>query len=179
MFMEIKILLVKIIGAIRRKLCFSLWICFFGLIRITRSKEFSVADPGCLFRILIFIYPGSRISDPTNSNKRGTKLAVLLFSVATNFSKLKITYFVSEQMQKKICATRQKIIVTKLSNIFVGDQVTETRDPEKNLSRIQCSKMHRIPNPGSASLLRKMYTVICNILGQFFQIFKETLQCSL
>jgi hypothetical protein len=32
----------------------------------------SVADPGCLSRILIFTHPGSRISDPgsKNSNKR-------------------------------------------------------------------------------------------------------------
>jgi len=113
----------------------------------------------------------SRIPDlgSNNSNKRGTKLAVLLFSVATNFSKLKITYFVSEQMQKKICATRQKIIVTKLSNIFVGDQVTETRDPEKNLSRIQCSKRHRIPNP--ASLLRKKYNL--QHLGAIFPDFQR------
>jgi hypothetical protein len=32
----------------------------------------SVADPGCLSRILIFTHPGSRIPDPgsKNSNKR-------------------------------------------------------------------------------------------------------------
>ncbi len=42
----------------------------------------SVADPGCLSRILIFTHPGSRISDPgsripdpgfKNSNKREVK----------------------------------------------------------------------------------------------------------
>ncbi len=32
----------------------------------------SVADPGCLSPILIFVHPGSRISDP-NSKKRGVK----------------------------------------------------------------------------------------------------------
>jgi hypothetical protein len=37
-----------------------------------RKAESSVADPGCLSRILIFIHPGSQISDPgtKNSNKR-------------------------------------------------------------------------------------------------------------
>jgi hypothetical protein len=50
----------------------------------------SVADPGCLSRILIF-YP-SRIPDPkTASKERGEKKFVVIpFIVATNFTKLKI-----------------------------------------------------------------------------------------
>jgi hypothetical protein len=37
-----------------------------------RNNRSSVADPGCLSRILIFVHPGSQISDPgsKNSNKR-------------------------------------------------------------------------------------------------------------
>jgi hypothetical protein len=55
----------------------------------------SVADPGCLSRILIFVHPGSRIPNPgsKNSNKReGWKKYYLfyLFFVATNITKFKI-----------------------------------------------------------------------------------------
>ncbi len=60
---------------------------------------FSVADPGCLSRILIFTHPGSRIPDPgsripdpkTAAKERGEKkLIVITFYVATNFTKLQI-----------------------------------------------------------------------------------------
>ncbi len=69
-------------------------------------REFSVADPGCLSRILIFTHPGSRISDPgsqipdlgsripdpkTGRKERGEKIFfVKHFFVATNFTKCKI-----------------------------------------------------------------------------------------
>ncbi len=46
----------------------------------------SVADPGCLSRILIFIHSGSRIR--IQQRKRGKK--IVPFYVATNFTKLKI-----------------------------------------------------------------------------------------
>jgi hypothetical protein len=40
----------------------------------------SVADPGCLSRILIFTHPGSRIPDPKQQQKRGVKkTSVILF----------------------------------------------------------------------------------------------------
>jgi hypothetical protein len=44
-------------------------------------------------------------------------------------------------------------IVTKLSKIWVWDPGSEIRDPEKTYSgsRIQGSKRHRIPDPGSGS----------------------------
>jgi hypothetical protein len=49
----------------------------------------SVADPGCLSRILIFTHPGSRIQK--QQQKRGEKkLVVIPFYVATNFTKLNI-----------------------------------------------------------------------------------------
>jgi hypothetical protein len=49
----------------------------------------SVADPGCLSRILIFTHPGSRIPDPKAATKeRGEKeIVVMPFFVATNFTK--------------------------------------------------------------------------------------------
>jgi hypothetical protein len=52
----------------------------------------SVADPGCLSRILIFTHPGSRISDPKTATKERVekKFVVITFNVATNFTKLKI-----------------------------------------------------------------------------------------
>jgi hypothetical protein len=55
----------------------------------------SVADQGCLSRILIFTRPGSRISDPgsknSNTKERGEKkIDVIPFYVATNFTKLYI-----------------------------------------------------------------------------------------
>jgi hypothetical protein len=52
----------------------------------------SVADPGCLSRILIFTHPGSRISDPGSriqkqKQKRGVKkIVVIPFFVATTFT---------------------------------------------------------------------------------------------
>jgi hypothetical protein len=55
-----------------------------------KEVKFSVADPGCLSRILIFTHPGSRIPDPKTATKeRGEKkLVVIPFYVATNFTKL-------------------------------------------------------------------------------------------
>jgi hypothetical protein len=53
---------------------------------------------------------------------------------------------------KEIELFTQKI-VTKLSKIWVWDPGSEIRDPEKTYSgsRIQGSKRHRIPDPGSGS----------------------------
>jgi hypothetical protein len=52
----------------------------------------SVADPGCLSRILIFVHPGSRIQK--QQQRGGGKIFLtFLFFVATNFTKLKIILF--------------------------------------------------------------------------------------
>ncbi len=61
-------------------------------IRIRIIRNPSVADPGCLSRILIFTHPGSRIPDPKTSTKeRGEKkFVVITFYVAMNFTKLHI-----------------------------------------------------------------------------------------
>jgi hypothetical protein len=59
----------------------------------TEAKYLSVADPGCLSRILILPIPdpGSRIPDPKTATKeRGEKKFVITFYVATNFTKLQI-----------------------------------------------------------------------------------------
>jgi hypothetical protein len=64
-------------------------------------------------------------------------------------------------LKKKIWANFQRIIelfaqkiVTKLSKVWVWDPGSQIRDPEKTYSgsRIQGSKRHRIPDPGSATL---------------------------
>jgi hypothetical protein len=64
----------------------------------------SVADPGCLSRILIFTYPGSRFSDlgsqipdPKTATKEKSekKFVVIPFFVATNFTRLKIIMFLN------------------------------------------------------------------------------------
>jgi hypothetical protein len=69
-------------------LCVDLYLC----ILLTTC---SVADPGCLSRILIITHPGSRIPDPKTATKeRGEKkLVVKLLFVATNFTKLNIILF--------------------------------------------------------------------------------------
>jgi hypothetical protein len=58
-----------------------------GILPILWIRTTSVADPGCLSRILIFTHPGSRIQKP--QLKGGLKkMFVKPFFVATNFTKL-------------------------------------------------------------------------------------------
>jgi hypothetical protein len=58
------------------------------------SDNLGCQDLGCLFQILIFIHPGSRIPDlgSHNSIKR-EKFVVLLFFAATNITKLLLSFF--------------------------------------------------------------------------------------
>jgi hypothetical protein len=69
---------------------------------VKNGPDPSVADPGCLSRIMIFTHPGSRISDPgsripdpkTAIKERGEKkLFVIPFFVTINFKKFKINLF--------------------------------------------------------------------------------------
>jgi hypothetical protein len=114
-----------------------------------------VADPGCLFRILILTHPGSRIPDPKTAKKDigEKKFVVIPFFWVINFTKL--NYFIFEMLKKKIWANFQRIIelftqkiVSKLSKIWVWDPGSEIWDPGsgKNLFRIPGSKRHRIPD---------------------------------
>ncbi len=59
---------------------------------LERIVACSVADPGCLSRILFFTHPGFRIPDPKTATKeRGEKkIVVITFYLATNFTKLQI-----------------------------------------------------------------------------------------
>jgi hypothetical protein len=107
----------------------------------------SVADPGCLSRIRIFSHPGSWIKK--QQQKRGVKKNFShTFLSSHKFHKIE-NYFSFEVLKKKICANFQRIIelftkriVTKLSKIWFWDPGSG-----KNLSRIQGSKRHRIPDP--------------------------------
>ncbi len=108
----------------------------------------SVADPGCLSRILDPDFYPSRIPDlgsriQKQQQKRGMKkLDVIPFFVATNFTKLKIILFL-------------KCWRKKLRSIFKEE--SEIRDPEKTScgSRIvihgQKGTGSWIPDPGSGS----------------------------
>ncbi len=102
-----------------------------------RTKT-SLADPGCLSRILIFTHPGSRISDPKTAMKEiGEKkfLSYLFFGVI-NFTKL--NYFILNCWRKKIWANFQRIIelftqkiVSKLSkNIGLGSGILKKPIPD-------------------------------------------------
>jgi hypothetical protein len=108
----------------------------------------SVADPGCLSRILIFVHPGSRFPDPkTVTKERGEKKLVLPFFVTTKIT-IEI-YLTVELVKKKIWANLQRIMElytqksSLTSNMSLGSEIW---DPEKPYSgsRIQGSKRHRI-----------------------------------
>jgi hypothetical protein len=84
----------------------------------------SVADPGCLFRILIFTHPGSRIQK--QQQPRGVKKNLLSYLFCSHkFHKIG-NYLIFEMLKKKLWANCQRIvelfaqkIVTKLSKIWV------------------------------------------------------------
>ncbi len=124
----------------------------------------SVADPGCLSRIMIFIHPGSCISDPgsKNSNKREgwKKLVVITFYVATNFTKLQIILVLKCGRKKfgPIFKELQNFLPKKLSissqNMGLGSEIWDPGSG-KNLFRIPDPgvKKARDPGSGSATLL--------------------------
>ncbi len=100
--------------------------------------------------------PGSRIPDPkTVTKERGEKKICHTFFCSHKFHKIEY-YVIFEMLKKKIWANFQRIvevltqkIFNMLSNIWVWDPGSGIRDPGsgKNLSRIQGSKRHRIPDP--------------------------------
>ncbi len=106
---------------------------------------------------------GSRIQK--QQHKRGEKkIRCQTFLCSHKFHKIE-HYFSFEVVKKKIWANFQRIIelftqklFTKLSKIWIWDPGpgSEIWGPEKTYSgsRIQGSKRHRIPNPGSGILTR-------------------------
>ncbi len=107
----------------------------------------SVADPGCLSRILILPIPdpGSKIS---YTREEWKKFVVIPFFVATNFTKFKITLFLN-WWRKKFGPIKELFtqkVVTKLSKIWVWDPGSG-----KNLFRIPDPGVKKAPDPGSGS----------------------------
>ncbi len=146
-----------------------------------------IPDPGSWF--LPIPDPGSRIPDPKTATKeRGEKkLDVKPFYLATKFNKI-VNYFSFEVLKKKIWPNFQrtielftKKIVKKFFKISswdpeseIRDPGSEIRDPEKTHSgsRIQGSKRHRIPDPGSGSAtlcILQNYGTECDLPSQVTQ----------
>jgi hypothetical protein len=119
----------------------------------------SVADPGCLSRIPDPDFYPSRIPDPgsknSNKRKRRKKISCHTFLYSHKFQKI-VNYFSFGVLKKKIWANSQRIIelftkkiVKKLLKIWSWDPGSGKKTYSG--SRIQGSKRHRIPNPGSGS----------------------------
>ncbi len=116
---------------------------FFSYFSDRGTNTCSVADPGCLSRILIFSFYPSRIQK--QQQKRGMKKNLLsyLFFVATNFTKFKLFNFFS-LLKKKIWASFQRIVelctpkfVIMLSKIWVWDRGSGSRGQKGTGSRIR------------------------------------------
>jgi hypothetical protein len=107
--------------------------------------NFSVADPGCLSRILIFTHPGSRIQKQ-QQNRGVKKISGHTIFCSHKFHNIE-NYFIFEMMKKIIWAHFQRIIalfppknVNNLSKIWVWDPGSEIRDPEKPYSESRGQK---------------------------------------
>jgi hypothetical protein len=92
----------KIEGFISYKVVFVSVISLIRLIDFCYLAVLRIRDVYLRSRILIFLHPGSRISDPgsripdpkTATKERGEKKFVVIpFYAATNFTKLKIIWF--------------------------------------------------------------------------------------
>jgi hypothetical protein len=104
-------------------------------------------------RILIFTHPGSRIQKQQWKTLVKKIVIVIPFFGVISFTKL--NYFTFEMLKKKIWANFQRIIelFTQVLSLSYQKYGFGIRDPEKTYSgsRIQGSKRHRIPDPGSVS----------------------------
>ncbi len=123
-------------------------------------------------RILIFTHPGSRISDPGSriqkqQQKRGVKkISCHTFFYSHKFNKI-VNYFLFEMLNKNIWAKFTRIIELFTQKVSLSSQKYGfgIRDPRSGIRkkpipdpgpRIQGSKRHRIPDPGSATLVLSM-----------------------
>ncbi len=123
----------------------------FFLFRKTCWQKTSVADLGCLSRILIFTHPGSRIQKQKNSSKReGWKTICCHTFFSSHKFHIIENYLILEMLKKKIWASFQSIIelftqkigVTKLSKILVyGSRI---QDPRSGIRK-------KATDPGSRS----------------------------
>ncbi len=115
-----------------------------------KAVKNSVADPGCLSRILIFTHPGSRIQKQQQKRGAKKKFVVLTLYVATNFTKLQII-LVLKCWRKNLGQIFKELLNFLPQKLSLSSQKYGfgIRDPEKTYSgsRIQGSKRHRIPDP--------------------------------
>jgi hypothetical protein len=98
-----------------------------GKLRYTRylyaAKGISVANPGCLSRILIC----SRIGSNNNKKRRGRFLSSYLIIFLNKYRKK------FEPIDKELKYFCTKKFVTKLSEMWARDQGSEIKDPDKIL----------------------------------------------
>jgi hypothetical protein len=113
----------------------------------------SVAGPGCLSRILIFIHPGSNKLTTATKEKDGGNLLSYLFC-SHQYQKI-VNYFSFEQLQnffgpmhKGLYYFLPKELLQKNSKIRVWDPGTGIRDPDKTYPGCRGQK-----GTGSATLL--------------------------
>ena len=121
------------------------------------NAKISVADPGCLSRILIFTHPGIPPGSKDSNKREGwKKISCRNFLCSHKFHKI-ANNFSFQVLKKKILANFQRIIelftqkiVTKLSKIWVWDPGSG-----KDLFRIPDPGVKKAPDPGSGSATLK------------------------
>ncbi len=147
-----------------------------------RIVAYSVADLGCLSRIRDPDFYPSRIPDPDlgsriqNSSKREgwKKISCHTFFVSHKFHRIE-NYFILEMLKKKIWAKNYRTYYSKnchqvLKNMGFGSGIRDTEKTNPG-SRIQESKKHRIPDPGSWSATMVAYIIY---LREFRKNFKRS-----
>ncbi len=113
----------------------------------------SVADPGCLSRILIFTHPGSRIQK--EQQKRGVKKLLSYLFCSHKFHKIE-NYFIFDMLKKSGPVFKELWnFLPKNFSLSSRKKRFGIRDPEKNLFRIPDSGpgVKKAPDPGSATLV--------------------------
>ncbi len=138
----------------------NIWAVLFVRIKKYCGSISSVADPGCLFRILIFIQPdpdvGSRIPVQKQQQKRGVKkICFHTFLCNQNFTKLKIILVL--KCWEKIWANFQRFIEFLPKKLSQSSQKYGfgIRDPRTGIRKNPIpdpgSRVKKAPDPGSGS----------------------------
>ncbi len=128
----------------------------------------SVADSGCLSRILIFLHPGWRIPDLATATKEEWENKFFpTFVVATNIKILKLFYILTV---KDIWASSQRIIVIFLPRkLSISSQKFWIRNSwsGKNLFQIPDSTVKKAPVPDPQHWWPEYFT--CRVLAMRFE----------
>ncbi len=129
----------------------SLYLHFFLLYTVDTCTHYSsVADPGCLSRILIFTHPGSQIQK--QQQKRGVKKNLMSYLFVQPQISQNCTFFQFRSAKEKkfgpIFKELQNFLPKKMS-LSSQKYGFGIRDPEKTYSG---SGVKKAPDPGSATL---------------------------